>query len=176
MGAWVFQCVLTTFLCWQCTVCGRSGLHGVCAPSPVAGVIAPEPESAHHLNMVVGAVMAQRLRVNSVTSPFAQVCPHFFLSLLIDVLPLNFWSLLLSSGPYLQSFFSVKINDHSTSFGCTCTCHMITKETGFLKNPAMCFIIVRLCASNILQSVNFCYYSCQICMTKASQLACSIKT
>lgn len=77
----VSQCVLTTFLCWQCMVCGRSGLHGVCAPSPVVGVTAPEPESAHHLSMVVGAVMAQKLRVNSATLLFAQVCSLLFLPL-----------------------------------------------------------------------------------------------
>lgn len=81
----VFQCVLTTFLCWQCMVCGRSGLHGVCAPLPVVGVTVPEPESAHHLSMVVGAVMAQKLRVNSATLPFAQVCTLLFLSLVTDV-------------------------------------------------------------------------------------------
>lgn len=128
----VSQCVLTTFLCWQCMVCGRSGLHGVCAPLPVVGVTAPEPDSAHHLSMVVGAVTAQRLRVNSVTSPFAQVCSLLFLPLwwlMFNSLgspkrtPTKFpWTSDLSCCSLGLINFAAKIDDHSTNFGCTQAC------------------------------------------------------
>lgn len=68
---------LTPSLCRQCTVHGRSGHRGACAPSLVGGVTVLGPGSAHHPNMAGEAAMVLRPRASSVTSPFVQVSVCF---------------------------------------------------------------------------------------------------